>query len=51
MAFLKRGDELVLGNGKIISYIYMGRSYLDKDIPIDFNKVKFKFKTIDCDSK
>jgi hypothetical protein len=51
MAFLKRGDELVLGNGKIVNYIYMGRSYIDKDIPIDFDKVKFKFKTIDCDSE
>ena len=49
MAFLKRGDELILGNGKIQTT--MGASYFVKDSPIDFERVKFKFSTVDCVAK
>ena len=49
MAFLKRGNELILGNGKIQTT--MGASYFVKGEPIDFERVKFKFKTIDCVAK
>lgn len=46
MAFLKRGDKLILGNGKIQTT--MGASYFVKGSPIDFESVKFKLATIDC---
>jgi hypothetical protein len=49
MAFLKRGNELILGNGKIQTT--MGASYFVKDTPIDFERVKFKFSTVDCPAK
>lgn len=49
MALLKRGNELILGNGKIETYL--GRSYFAKDTPIDFEKVKYKFTTVDCVEK
>jgi len=49
MAFLKRGNELILGNGKIETV--MGASYFVKGVPIDFERVKFKFKTVDCVDK
>lgn len=46
MAFLKRGKELILGNGKIETT--MGASYFIKGEPIDFDNVKYKFTTVDC---
>jgi hypothetical protein len=46
MAFLKRGNELILGNGKIQTT--MGASYFVKGSPIDFERVKYKFTTVDC---
>lgn len=46
MAFLKRGNELILGNGEIQTT--MGASYFVKGSPIDFERVKFKFITVDC---
>ena len=49
MAFLKRGNELILGNGKIQTT--MGASYFVKGSPIDFDRVKFKFVTVDCEAK
>ena len=49
MAFLKRGNELILGNGKIETT--MGASYFVKGTPIDFEQVKYKFNTVDCDAK
>ena len=49
MAFLKRGNELILGNGKIETT--MGASYFVKGEPIDFERVKFKFTTVDCTAK
>ena len=49
MAFLKRGNELILGNGKIQTT--MGASYFVKGEPIDFERVKFKFTTVDCNAK
>lgn len=49
MAMLKKENELILGSGKIETYL--GRSYFVKDVPIDFEKVKYKFTTIDCPEK
>ncbi|WP_281323253.1 hypothetical protein [Flavobacterium aestivum] len=49
MALLKRKDTLVLGSGKIETYL--GRSYFNKDTPIDFDRVKYKFTSVDCVEK
>jgi hypothetical protein len=49
MAFLKRGNELILGNGEIETT--MGASYFVKGKPIDFDNVKYKFTTVDCIDK
>lgn len=49
MAFLKHGNELILGSGKIETYL--GRSYFVKGTPIDFENVKYKFTTVDCVNK
>ena len=49
MAFLKREDQLILGNGKIQTT--MGASYFVKGIPIDFERVKFKLTAVDCIDK
>ena len=49
MAFLKRGDQLILGNGKMLNT--MGATYFDKSSPIDFESVKFKFKAVECVNK
>jgi hypothetical protein len=46
MAFLKKADELILGNGKI--EVAMGASYFAKGEPIDFERVKYKFTSVDC---
>lgn len=46
MAFLKRGEQLIIGNGTM--QVTMGVSYLVKDKPIDFDKVKYKFAKADC---
>jgi hypothetical protein len=49
IAILKRGEELILGNGQIETYL--GNSYFVKGKPIDFDNVKFKFTTVDCIKK
>lgn len=49
MAFLKKGDELILGNGKIENS--MGASYFVKGVPIDFDSVKYRFTNVDCVDK
>lgn len=49
MAMLKKGDELILGSGKIETYL--GRSFFAKDTPIDFDKVKYKFTKVECEEK
>jgi hypothetical protein len=49
MAFLKRGNTLILGNGKIQTTL--GATYFVKGSPIDFEHVKFKFTTVDCVTK
>ncbi|WP_369765346.1 hypothetical protein [Flavobacterium sp. WC2429] len=45
MAFLKNGEELILGNGKIETT--MGASYFIKGEPIDFEQVKYKFAKLE----
>jgi hypothetical protein len=49
MAFLKREDQLILGNGEIETT--MGASYFVKGKPIDFDNVKYKFTSVDCADK
>ena len=49
MAMLKKGNELILGSGKIETYL--GRSYFAKGTPIDFDKVKYKFSKVECEKK
>lgn len=49
MAFLKRGNELILGDGKIATT--MGASYFVKGEPIDFDRVKYKFSNVPCIDK
>jgi hypothetical protein len=49
MAFLKRENQLILGNGTMQTT--MGVTYLVKDKPIDFDRVKYKFSTSECPDK
>ena len=49
LAFLKRDNELILGNGKLETYL--GETYFAKGVPIDFEKVKYKFLKVDCITK
>ena len=46
MAFLKRGEQLILGNGKMQTTL--GATYFVKGSPIDFESVKFKFTAVEC---
>jgi hypothetical protein len=46
MAFLKRGDDLILGNGEI--QITLGASHFVNDAAIDFDRVKYKFTAVEC---
>ena len=39
----------ILGNGKIETS--MGASYFVKGVPIDFERVKYKFTAVDCAAK
>lgn len=49
LAFLKRGDSLIMGIGQIETTL--GRSYFVKGKPINFERTKFVFKPIDCKEK
>jgi len=49
MALLKRDKQLILGNGTMQTT--MGVTYLVKDKPIDFDRVKYKFDSVDCAEK
>jgi hypothetical protein len=46
MALLKKDKQLILGNGTMQTT--MGVTYLVKDKPIDFEKVKYKFDETEC---
>jgi len=46
LAFLKRGDSLILGVGQIETS--MGKSYFVKGKPIRFDRSKFIFSPVDC---
>ncbi|WP_432712089.1 hypothetical protein [Pedobacter sp.] len=46
LAFLKKGDSLILGVGQIETTL--GRSYFVKSVPIRFDKSKFTFTTTTC---
>lgn len=47
LAFLKKGDQLIMGVG-VIETSY-GRSHFAKDRPINFERGKFQFNPINCD--
>lgn len=49
LALLKKDSLLILGNGQIQTT--MGKSYFVKGVPIDFDRVKYKFSTMDCQTK
>ena len=49
MAFLKRDNQLILGNGKI--EMTLGASHFIKGEPIDFDRVKYKLNPVDCVTK
>jgi hypothetical protein len=49
MAFLKKDKQLILGNGTMQTT--MGVTYLVKDKPIDFERVKYKFESAECADK
>lgn len=49
MAFLKKGNELILGKGQIETSL--GASYFVKGVPIDFDRVKYRFAKVDCVGK
>lgn len=49
MALLKLDKQLILGNGTMQTT--MGVTYLVKDKPIDFDRVKYKFETAECAEK
>ncbi|SHH20182.1 hypothetical protein [Flavobacterium defluvii] len=49
MAFLKKDKQLILGNGTMQTT--MGVTYLVKDKPIDFDRVKYKFDAAECAAK
>ena len=46
LAFLRRGEQLILGVGDVESA--MGRAYFVKDKPINFDIGRFKFEPVDC---
>jgi hypothetical protein len=46
MAFLKKGDELIIGNGKLMTTL--GATHFIKGEPIDFERVKYKLTKVDC---
>jgi hypothetical protein len=46
LAFLAKGDSLILGIGQIETYV--GRSYFKKGAPIDFDKGRFRFVKTEC---
>lgn len=47
LAFLKVGENLVLGVGQIETHL--GRSYFVKNKPIDFEIGRFRFVPVDCE--
>ena len=47
LAFLKVGENLVLGVGQIETHL--GRSYFVKNKPIDFEISRFRFVPVDCE--
>ncbi len=49
MAFLKRGNKIILGNWETMSIL--GASYNVKGKHIDFDSVKFIFTPVDCVNK
>jgi len=49
LALLKRGDQLILGNGKLQTTL--GATHFIKGEPIEFDRVKYKFNAVDCVEK
>lgn len=49
LVMLKKDNKLILGSGKIETYL--GRSFFAKGTPIEFDKVKYKFSKVECEAK
>ena len=49
LAFLKKGDKLILGDWD--NEIAMDSTYSASGIAIDFDHIKYKFTTVDCAEK
>lgn len=49
MALLRKEGQLILGSGKIETYL--GRSFFSKSSPIEFEKVKYKFSKLEAKDK
>jgi len=46
LALLKTQDTLILGTGHILHKL--GRSYFDKNVPVNFRKGRFHFGIVEC---
>ncbi|SDM42986.1 hypothetical protein SAMN05421813_11217 [Daejeonella rubra] len=46
LAFLKKGDKLILGVGDIETYV--GKSYFVTNKPINFEIARFQFEPVEC---
>lgn len=46
VALLHKGDTLIMGYGRI--YSYLGRTYFDPQTPITFTRSKFRFLPVEC---
>jgi hypothetical protein len=46
IALLHKGDTLIMGKGRI--YSYLGRTYFDDKTPIEFYKSRFRFAPVGC---
>lgn len=46
VALLHKGDSLIMGYGRL--YTYLGRNYFDPATPIGFAKSKFRFAPAEC---
>ncbi|MGY0041555.1 hypothetical protein [Pedobacter sp. NJ-S-72] len=46
LAFLKKDGKLIMGIGKMANA--MGRTYFDKDVPLDFGQGRFTYVPVAC---
>ncbi|GAB3925703.1 hypothetical protein [Mucilaginibacter myungsuensis] len=46
VALLHKGDTLLMGQGRVMEYL--GRTYFDPQVPIKFEKARFRFVPVEC---